>query len=1065
MISIAEGLQILAPDALPVLAELDSRDASLWLLPSFAEAAGPETSASVLVLPWECVLSEVASGKFLKALDAFDSSIENPLVRRRGLVHVIDVPPSNTVLPPRCLPIYLLNGRTASEAIGFAARARRMEMIGELQQRAIRKLVVLGGPNLALPVELAELWQDGFECDLTIVSDDPSAGEKIAEWQANAGARRVTLLPASAARFSDALYARYTERHDDRLVIRIRDAQGTLNRVDLTGRDDPEHPVLGNYELLSEAHLDYVTPEGLTSEEVNGFFRDPSSSWRPYAAQLPWSRDDDARQTVIKTLRDLDRKGPDASRVFYIRAESGAGATTFIRDLAFRSAMDGYPTLIATQAPFAPSGRSVANFIISCLATINAAGIEDASRHYETPWVIVFDRSHWDGREGEIATFARQITETGRRVCILLVTGALLPIAIHVEKRLERLCDLSHEIPQDEAMALGQHLNRFLGPLDAARDTHEWQAFIAHSLVGSAGGRSVFWIALAFWLQRQIDLTETVQGWLYDQFRQNVTDPAVRRAIVDIAAMSTGRQLLPETLLPPSEDFPTRDKLTDLQSSIGALGVLRQRFGTVSHWAMIHDQLGRFLLTGLFHDAPAREAAGLPKAENPDHLRLMVLARIASNPLIGHPDLLELAETFATSIFKIDPGQGHSDFVVYWREALDALDAMPSTFRMTSRAFLHHTAISRRRIAKDEVMFPIADDERVALLRRSAEDIETALGIERTPGSEADLNLFNSLAHAYHDLAEVEARRGMPSEKVRALRKKGNEATYRAYKLNPDNSYVTELYVRDKLAEANEEPEGAAGVALEVLGIVYGAMQREAADARRNALSRRADEAFDLLLRTARMAPDDEPGNEKEAILQALAALGEGVDRQDGMALNAFPHANRKAAADRLGHPLLRTNAQAVRLRYILTCLDHPKDFALQLELLETLEGNRAILSPQLELELAILMHQRNRHHEASQRFRRLRRLWIRGDHYVEVPDRLRWLIDPNKGGRRQVSARIASGGEGARLFANVQELQNDRVPFRMAEFDSATLRTGASISGLVTFGHNGPLLRPLTAV
>lgn len=1064
MTRVAEGLQILAPEALPFLAELDSRDASLWLMPSFAEAAGPETTAKAISLPWQFVLSDTGSEDLLKAVDALGNSIESPLVRRRGLVHVIDVAPSNIVLPPRSLPIFLLNGRSEVLHAGFAARARRIDMIMELRQRGVRNLVVLGGPRLSLPVELGQLWQDGFQCGLTIVSDDPEARQKIAEWQDGAGARRVTLLPATSATLAEALYRRYTERTDDRLIIRVRDAQGNPHRVDLSGRDNPEHPLLGNYELLREAHLEYVAPEGLSSDEINGFFRDPSASWRPYAAQMPWARDERARNTLTKALRNIDRNGPEANRIFYIRAESGAGATTFIRSLAFEAALNGYPALIATQAPFTPNGHSVVNFINSSLNSIAAADIGKSLRQYEVPWLIVFDRSQWEGREGDIATFARQIEEAGRRVCIVFVTDALLPVAIHAEKRLENLCNLSHEVSQEAAMALGRHLNKYLRPLGTARGSHEWQTFINHSLVGPAAGRSVFWIALAFWLQRQIDLNETIQGWLYDQFRQKVTDIVVQRAIIDIAAMSTVRQLLPETLLPPSKDFPTRDKLTDLQSTVGALGIVRQRFDTVSHWAMIHDQLGRFLMTGLFHDGPTRDAAGLSEVQNPDHLRLIVLARIASNPMIAHPDLVELAETFATSIFKIDPGQGRSDFALYWREALEALDAMPKTFRMTSRTFLHHVSISRRRIAKDDVMFPITDNERASLLHRSAGDIEAALAIEPGPGGEPDLNLYNSLAHAYHDLAEVEARRGAPAEQVRALRSKANQATYSAYRLNPDNSYVLELYARDRLIGAQGEPDSAAGVALEVLGIVYGAMQRETSELRRNALSRLADKAFDLLLRSAGTVQGTEPTTEGEAIQQALSALGEGMARSEGMSLNDFPRINRIEAAARLAHPLLRSNAQAVRLHYILTCIDQPKDFVLQLELLETLDGNRTILSPQLDLELAILMHQRDRHHEASRRFQKLRHLWARGDYYVEVPDRLRWLLDQSTGQKRQVRARVASGGDGARLHANVQELQNDRVPFRLAEFDSTQLRPGTNMSGFISFGHNGPLLRPLTA-
>ena len=50
----------------------------------------------------------------------------------------------------------------------------------------------------------------------------------------------------------------------------------------------------------------------------------------------------------------------------------------------------------------------------------------------------------------------------------------------------------------------------------------------------------------------------------------------------------------------------------------------------------------------------------------------------------------------------------------------------------------------------------VSSSERVVLLRRAIEDIELALDtIEYRPGSEPDLNLYNSLAHASMDLAEL----------------------------------------------------------------------------------------------------------------------------------------------------------------------------------------------------------------------------------------------------------------------------------------------------------------------
>lgn len=73
-------------------------------------------------------------------------------------------------------------------------------------------------------------------------------------------------------------------------------------------------------------------------------------------------------------------------------------------------------------------------------------------------------------------------------------------------------------------------------------------------------------------------------------------------------------------------------------------------------------------------------------------------------------------------------------------------------------------------------MFQITDDERADLLQRATEDIEAALALECDRGGEPDLNLYNSLAHAYHDFAEVEARRGMPAEQVTALARQSKQS-------------------------------------------------------------------------------------------------------------------------------------------------------------------------------------------------------------------------------------------------------------------------------------------------
>jgi hypothetical protein len=135
----------------------------------------------------------------------------------------------------------------------------------------------------------------------------------------------------------------------------------------------------------------------------------------------------------------------------------------------------------------------------------------------------------------------------------------------------------------------------------------------------------------------------------------------------------------------------------------------------------------------------------------------------------------------------------------------------------------------------------------------------------------------------------------------------------------------------------------------------------------------------------------------------------------------------------------------------------------LQLELLEALEGSIGTFTPQMNLELAIMLHQLDRHNEGTRKFRELRQLWRREEHYVEVPARLRWLLMRGAPDRRQVHARVSLSGDG-RYTAKVREMKDAEVVFRPQEFGQQKLRPGMVVNGFISFGHNGPFLRPLTA-
>ena len=100
---------------------------------------------------------------------------------------------------------------------------------------------------------------------------------------------------------------------------------------------------------------------------------------------------------------------------------------------------------------------------------------------------------------------------------------------------------------------------------------------------------------------------------------------------------------------------------------------------------------------------------------------------------------------------------------------------------------------------------------------------------------------------------------------------------------------------------------------------------------------------------------------------------------------------------------------------------------------------------------------------EGDRVFRDLRRLWRENEYFVEVPNRLRWLRDSDGETVKTVQATVGSDRD-LRPMARVSEFQNLVAPFRSEELGLRDVRPGVRFSCHVSFGHNGPFLRPVTA-
>jgi hypothetical protein len=1067
-----------------LLSNLDNRDVALWIRGLPKNPPTRDKLVEFLGLPWRFVFSEISDPQLITALER-RSSINDPMARKRGFLQIVDNDPSRIQFPLRCLPLYLLNGRDGAPTSEFEDKLRRMTMLEDLRRSGVRQILIISGEEDPIPSGLRDLWASGFRSFLTFASDLEANASVLDEWLGQTdGVTAVSLSRFPAARFIEDIVERYESRFvEERRLIRVRDQKGTFHRIDVTEIDEPERPAFEQYSIIEDRDLTPLTPDEFSEEDFVAFFQNPAASWRPYAAGLPWIRDPKDRKNFESCLKRLDSVGPDENCIAYITSEEGAGGTTLARTLAWEFARDGYPVLVAKPLPFVPDALSIGNLLNRAHHLITdkisqyvesrsrngeaKEGSKTAPRRYETPWILVFDRMHWEYRDSELRKFLNELKQQGRPVCVLVVTGPIRELSYFDTSVFKQVSVLNHTLDQDEARALGRHLNQFLRVYGKARPDWQWDQFYQSHTVRYLEGVSAFWVTLSFWIQGQYDLSESVQEWMYRAFIENTEDGIIRDAIFEIAAMSSEHLPLPADLLPISVGgFPVSHLLEDRRSSLAALGLVTIAANGKKYWALVHDILGRFLVAALFYDFPMREKLGFADAKDVEHLRFMLLSRISQKRELGERAYKAIGEDFATSIFKIDPDHGRTSFTYFWREVLHALDTMPRSLRDTSRVFRHHVAITRRRIAVlSGDFYGVTIDDKIALLTKAIEDMNFALtSIEYEPGSESNLNLYNSLANAYLNLADAEYENGLPRERIAELRRLANETTRRAYEESPTNSYVVETYVKNLLGNARASIDLAVEYCIEALGILFSTINTDEESYRKPQLAELADQALELLLRQApATAHDAEPSSALDVLIKAWVSLAEGVDYRSGVALSEIPEQNRIQALDALSHPAGRGNMQAMRLSYDLTCIGYPYAFRRQIEIVEQLQATDYRITPQLRLEYAILLFQNNRAAEGDKAFRKLRRLWRETEHFVQVPVRLRWLRDIDSAALKIVQA-LTGSDYGYRAMARVQEFNNLQAPFRLEEFGFSDLRPGMRFAAKVSFGHNGPFLRPVTA-
>lgn len=1057
------------------MARIETRDTALWIRSLKLLRENRKLLLGFLALPWKLIVCEDSDATLLKELEQRDAT-DDVMIRKRGLVQILDQDPSRVELPQRCLQILLINGPSGhSTQTSFEANLRRMTMLDQVRRSAPREILVLGTPAFEMPPDLGELWSTGFRSFLTIIADTPGAVSIASEWAQKRQAV-ATLVEAPPDEMIAEAVSKYELTYPEhRHVIRMKTIHGQLIKLDITELDEPERPLFDFYSLIEEKDLHPLNPSELPEEDFTSFFRDSTSSWRPYAADLPWVRSPEIVTGVLSYMKYLETDGAEENKLLYITSEPGAGGTTLARTLAYVCAREGYPVLIAKPLPFTPDPLPVSNFLNRIHDLVDKTPAERGSastsdsvsvrRQYEVPWLVVFDTIHSQYRESELNQFRNAMEKMGRPVCLLVVAGTQLVQEFQNRRKTIRLADLNHVIDVEEARALGRHLNKFLKSYTGTRSEAQWDRFYQEHTIRYLEGTAAFWVALSFWIQGQFDLNDSIQDWVYKVFLSQ-PDIEIKQALLRIAAFATERLPLPERLLPTAtQGWPISYRLAETRHSLAALGLTPLSSDGEKYWAIIHDILGRLLINGLFYDSTTRSNLGYGAAMDPNHLRFMLLSQISQDSAFSEKQYRTLGEDFATTIFKIDPDHGHAGFVNIWREVLRSLDSMPASLRNTSRLFRHHTAISKRRIAKlDEQQYGVTLLEKKELLLSAIRDLTYALReLPPTTGGESTLNLLNSLANAYFDLADLATQLGTEPKNIAEIQGLANEATKRAYQENPTNSFVIETYAKNLLRHARNHPESVLQDTVEVLGMIFSAQRSGDPAYRVSQLNHLAQQAFDLLLRQAPSGSfETDIRTPVDVLVQAWRILAFDDRLREG-SLDDVAEERRQQALQILEHPLARGNVQAISLRYNLVTGGRPYAFDEHIELLDQINPKFTNTTPQLRLEYAILLFQNSRFFEGDKLFRDLRQLWRESEHLVEVPERLRWLRASNGGALRVVHAKV-SEDYGTRTMAKVQEFGGIPAPLRPEEHGFRELRVGLSFACHVSFGHNGPFLRPLTA-
>ncbi len=769
---------------------------------------------------------------------------------------------------------------------------------------------------------------------------------------------------------------------------------------------------------------------------------------------------------LVRLLRMFERQGPSASFTAWLQAEDGSGATTTVRCLSYDLAKMGVPVLLAKPLVENFDFRQIAVFLTQAVDR----AITTDERLADVPWVIVFDAAHTQNHWDFVSGLCNGLKNLQRSVAVVVVQSVDSGAPNHRgqalgdNRKLKGL--LSNTIPVSGGVGLGDHLGKYL-PEVRSKGKDDWDHFIRQTVLPmQAARRSLFWLALRFWLFQMQGSRESFRAWLARKVQDILgADAGAYAGVLEVAVLARFRLALPTSLLEREVRLTLR-KVASQPDNV--LGVCEVDVDSMSHMTFTHPHIAEEVLQIASKDSTALAAINKPTCLTVFDLELHLLGRIISRPISGSSSSLALVEDIVTTALRVDPRVAPRNY--QQRDRIVALfENVPLTVWDTSQVFNHHVAIARRHLATDppSLEWTIeARREQFALAEAHICDAISNIKPDKEHSRESPLNLRVSLALTYDARARFEASYGNESD-ANEYRQKGDEQYRLSQQLDADNLYVLENFARFKLNRAKSENNETTRIRLIVEAIALLEMEQNAddQDQRDEPIVAELSRAYEMLSEGRGRAWLIELSRDgDETALVALARLVLGAPR-------AIPTPESLNEAEDLLRRVASVQAtwRSQSLLYHVVSVLRPHSFTERLQVLRALERDGGFQWPmQLRLEYAILLYQvgDSTYREDGDRIFR----WIRTNlrdrsGSMRVPSELKLLADPAASFLRPLrtsfvvkkSAEIGRSGYGVPHGWGSLELA-----FRPQLFPVDRIRPGRELDCIIQFTLFGPQAVPI---